>query len=277
MDKIKSLKEVIQTIDNNQTIALGGNVLHRAPMSMVREIVRQKRKNLKIVKTAGAHDVDTLARGKCVQSVDAGFVSYETEYGLATYYRKAVENGEVKANEHACYTVMSALNAAKTNAPFMPVYGLQISDLIDANDYFARIRDPFSGEEITVVKAIVPDVALIHVHACDEQGNAIIEGPLFDDVLLSRAAKRVIITTEKIISTAQVKIKNNQVAIPGFLVESVTVIPKGAAPCSCPNVYDVDHKVLKDFLNNEETSYLEQYLKTYETIDYMSERRTMRW
>ncbi len=119
-------------------------------MGLVRELVRQQKTSLKVVKTAGAHDVDVLVRGGCVESVDAGFISYETEYGLATYYRKAVENGSVQANEHACYTVISAL-MLEIGVPYAGS-GLQISDLIEANPYFDKVTDPFSGEEITVVK-----------------------------------------------------------------------------------------------------------------------------
>uniref|UniRef100_UPI000B2E1CC3 CoA-transferase n=1 Tax=Clostridium sp. NkU-1 TaxID=1095009 RepID=UPI000B2E1CC3 len=74
-----------------------------------------------------------------------------------------------------------------------------ISDLIDANDYFIRIEDPFTKEPVTVVKAIRPDVAVIHVQEADEEGNARITGPLFEDVLFSRAAKRVFLTAENIV------------------------------------------------------------------------------
>src|SRR5690606_28472433 len=134
----------------------------------------QKKKALRLVKTAGAQDIDLLCAAGSVKSVDAGFVSYETEFGLAMHYRKAVEAGDVIGNEHACYTVICALRAAASGAPFMPVVGLTGSDLIKTNDYFKVIPDPFGGEPVTVVKAIIPDVAIIHVQVADEAGNAII-------------------------------------------------------------------------------------------------------
>jgi glutaconate CoA-transferase subunit A len=267
MKKIISCSKAIETIKDGSWIAIGGNVLHRAPMGLVRELVRQRKTSLKVVKTAGAHDVDVLVRGGCVESVDAGFISYETEYGLATYYRKAVENGSVQANEHACYTVISALNAGKIGVPFMPVRGLQISDLIEANPYFDKVTDPFSGEEITVVKAIRPDVAIIHVNACDEEGNAIIEGPMFDDILMSRAAKRVILSAEKIISNAQIRLNQEKVSIPGFLVEAVVLMPKASAPGSLPGHYEVQDKVLREFLEKKDATSFEAYLDKYQGQD----------
>jgi glutaconate CoA-transferase subunit A len=241
---------------------------------MVRELVRQGKKGLKVIKTAGAHDVDMLCAGKCVASVDAGFISYETEFGLAPFYRKAVQSGEVKGNEHACYTVMSALNAAKKNIPFMPVRGLMYGDLITHNDYFKVIKDPFEGEDITVVKAIKPDYAIIHVQECDEEGNAIIKGPKFDDILISKAAKNVIITTEKIISKSQVKLNFEKVAIPACLVSAIVKVKNGAKPCSCDGIYDIDKPMIKKFLSIKNGQELNDYLVQYEKNDYSNQFRS---
>lgn len=268
MNKIMTLENAGNLIENGMTIAIGGNVLHRSPSAYVRELVRQQKKNLKIIKTAGAHDVDLLCLGKCVASVDAGFISYETEFGLAPFYRKAVQNGEIKANEHACYTVMSALNASKKNIPFMPVRGLMYGDLLTHNDYFKIIKDPFSGEDITIVKAINPDYAIIHVQECDIEGNAIIKGPRFDDILISKAAKKVILTTEKIISNTQVKLNFEKVSIPGLLVTAIVKVTNGAKPCSCDGLYDVDKQKIKQFLNIKSNNDQIDFLKQYEKDDY---------
>lgn len=266
--KVKSLKVAVNIIQDGMTIAIGGNVLHRAPMAFIREIVRNNKKNLRIVKTAGAHDIDLLCAGNCVDTVDAGFVSYETGFGLANYYRKAVENGRVKANEHACYTVMCALRAAKAGLNFMPVSGLKNSDLIGVNDYFKIIADPFTGEDVTVVRSIKPDIAIIHVHECDWDGNAIIHGPRYDDELISLASKKVILTTEKVVNKGRFARQPQSVTIPGFLVDTIVVAPKGAAPCSCPTLYDIDHRVLKDFTQSRSPDMLQNYLDYYKNKDY---------
>ena len=60
MSKIMKFEEGVRLIEDGMTIAIGGNVLHRAPMAFLREIVRQGKKGLRIVKTAGGHDVDLL-------------------------------------------------------------------------------------------------------------------------------------------------------------------------------------------------------------------------
>ncbi|NLM07674.1 MAG: CoA transferase subunit A [Clostridiales Family XIII bacterium] len=270
MSKVMKLEEGVNLIEDGMTIAIGGNVLHRAPMAFLREIVRQGKKGLRVVKTAGGHDVDLLCAGGCVSVVDAGFISYETEYGLASYYRKAVQDGLVKSNEHACYTVISALRAAKAGVSFMPVKGIINSDLVKVNDYFKVISDPFTGEDITVVRAIEPDVAIIHVQECDEKGNGIIRGPVYDDELIALSSKRIILTTEKIINRPYLTTSPKEVTIPGFLVSGVIPARKGASPCSCPTLYDIDKNVLKSFLSGTEKDKdktLSEYLARYERAD----------
>ena len=151
---------------------------------------------------------------------------------------------------------------------FMPVKGLVISDLIDANDYFIRVEDPFTKEPVTVVRAIRPDVAVLHVQEADEDGNARITGPLFEDVLFSRAAKRVILTTENIVHGSVFKGSQKKADIPRFLVEAVVKVPKGASPCSCPGLYDIDGKNLKEFKGLKDMDGLYAYLKAFEKSDY---------
>ncbi len=268
MSKLVTLPEAVDMIRDGELVAIGGNVLHRAPMALVREILRQRKRNLRIIKTAGAMDVDLLCMGDCVSSVDAGFVSYETEYSLASHYRKAVESGKVAGNEHACYTIISAMRAASAGIPFMPVKGLVTSELIEENSYFTRIKDPFSEDLVTVVKAIRPDIALIHVHEADINGNAYIEGPLFDDILMSRASKRVILSAEKIVPENKFAFSQNKAQIPHFLVEAVVKAEKGALPCSCLPNYDINPKQLECFKRCETKTELAAYLKSCEQTDY---------
>jgi glutaconate CoA-transferase subunit A len=264
--KLMGLTEAAGLVRDGDCVALGGNVLHRAPMAMVRELARQKRKGLRLVKTAGAHDIDLLCAAGCVAEVDAGFVSYETAFGLAMHYRRAVESGAVKANEHACYTVIGALRAAAMGAPFMPVVGLKAGDLLKENDSLTVIPDPFGGYHVPVVKAIVPDVAILHVQEADADGNAVILGPKYEDVLMSRAAKTVIVTAERILPSRAFRSRPEAVDIPGFLVAAVVHAPRGAAPCSCDRLYEADAKALERF-RQLKAEDIGAYLAEYERSD----------
>jgi len=273
--KLVSLEEAAAMVRDGDVLALGGNVLHRAPMAFVRELVRQGKRRLGVVKTAGAHDIDLLCAAGCVETVYAGFVSYETEFGLAAHYRKAVESGEVRVNEHACYTVISALRAAASGAPFMPVAGFRDTDLIRENDDFRVIPDPFGGEPVTVVRAIAPDWAVIHVQEADETGNAVISGPKYEDVLMSRAARKVIVTAERIVGAGHWQRQPTLVDIPGFLVQAVVHAPRGAAPGSCDRMYDADLAALTKFMKLERKD-IPAYVEQYERADRSGRKAVIR-
>jgi glutaconate CoA-transferase subunit A len=239
LDKRRSLAEVVASIPDGSRLALGGNTLHRAPAAAVHEIARQGKRGLELVKTAGAYDVDLLCGLRCASIVSAGFVGYETVLGLAPMYRRAVEGGTVEAREHACYTIIAGLRAASQGVPFMPLNGLQGSDLMALRG-FATVRDPYTGHDVIVVPAIEPDIALIHVQEADADGNARIWGSTFEDTLMARAARRVIVTAERIVDRAALVAEPERTSIPGFLVEAVVEAPGGAWPTSCAGLYAYD-------------------------------------
>jgi len=268
-----SLEGAVQSyVENGSVLTFSGNALHRAPMAFVRELVRQNKKQLQVAKTAAALDVDLLCAFGLMDTVHAGFVSYETKYGLASYYRKAVESGQVTANEHACYTVICALRGAVMNVPFMPVHGLKYGDLLVENDYFMVVENPFNdakegAESVTLVKTIRPDLAVIHVQTCDEDGNAIIDGAQYEDILISRAANRVIITAETVVPAGSLTRRSGKVDIPGFLVDAVVHVPNGAKPCSCEGKYDIEDKDLRAFINAKSVEERRAWVDSYERID----------
>src|ERR1700716_2650869 len=92
--KVASLPDAIRSISDGATVALGGNTLHRAPIAAVHEIIRQGRRGLNLVKTAGAYDIDVLCGAGVAGAVTAGFVGYENGFGMAPLYRRAVEQGQ---------------------------------------------------------------------------------------------------------------------------------------------------------------------------------------
>jgi glutaconate CoA-transferase subunit A len=239
IDKSTTLDEAIALIPDGARIALGGNTLHRGPGAAVHELVRQGKRGLELVKTAGAYDVDLLCAAGCVAAVSAGFVGYETPFGMAPAYRRAVESGQVEAREHACATVIAGLRAAIQGTPFMPVAGLQGSDLPAARG-FQLVQDPYSDAAVYVVPALTPDVAILHVQEADAAGNGRIIGTRFEDVSMAQAARRVILTAERIVDGEAFAETPETVAIASFLVDAVVEAPGGAWPLSCTPLYEYD-------------------------------------
>lgn len=233
--KVTTLSEAIAAIPDGAVIALGGNTVHRAPCAAVHEIVRQGKRGLDVVKTAGAYDVDLLCAAGCAAAVSAGFIGFETPFGMALAYRRAVERGQTEAREHVCASVIAGLRAAAQGISFMPLAGMTGSDLPAARG-FRMVADPYTGAESVAIPAMAPDVTIVHVQEADADGNAAIAGSLFEDVLMAQAAKRVIVTAERVVD----RLPAERVTIPGFMVSAVVEAPGGAAPCSCAGDYGYD-------------------------------------
>jgi glutaconate CoA-transferase, subunit A len=191
--------------------------------------------------------VDLLAATGCAASASVGFVGFETVFGMAPNYRRAVERGELEVKEHACYSVIAGLRAAIQGVPFMPIAGMTGSDVPSIRG-FRSIADPYGGGEVVAIPALVPDVAIVHVQEADVAGNARIVGTRFEDVLMAQAARRVIVTTERIVDGADFEAIPELVAIPGFMVDAVVAAPGGAWPCSCAGCYDYDAAYLAAYL-----------------------------
>lgn len=260
MSKLKPLAEVVSHIPDGALLALGGNGIHRSPAAFARELVRQGKRELELIKTAGGYDVDLLCLAGAVSIVHAGYIGFET-LGLAPNFRRSVEQGKVLAAEHACYSVIAGLRAAAYGIPFQPIQGFQGSQLPKVRQ-FVRIANPYAQgeEEVLLIPALTPDYAILHVHEADELGNGRIIGSQFEDVLMSRAAKRVILTAEKIVPTSVFRAEPEKTQIPGFLVEAVVELPDGAWPGSCQPNYDADYSSIQAYLQLTESD-LAHYVK----------------
>ena len=267
--KQTTLAQAIASVADGSIVALGGNTIHRAPCAAAHELIRQQKRRLELVKTAGAYDVDVLVGAGVADRVSAGFIGFENVFGLAPQYRRAAEQGRIQVKEHACYTVITAMRAAVQGVPFLPIAGMLNSDLMQARG-FKTVIDPYSGEELAAVQAIRPDVAILHVQEADEEGNGRIYGSVYEDDLMARAARRVILTCERLISSEETARVPELTTIPGFLVSHVVLVPNGAHPCSCGDLYDYDYDYLARYIEACSTperfqAWLEENVKAEKT------------
>ena len=260
MSKVRTIEEAASLVSGGDRLAMGGLLLQRIPSAFARELARQGKKNLKVMKTAANYDFDLLCFADCVEEVAAGFVSFEAEFGLAPNFRRCVEEGRVRFNENSCYTVISSLRAAAFGVPFMPIANLGESYLVKK---FKTVNNPYGNEEILTVPAVYPDWAVLHVQKADEDGNAIIYGPVFEDVIMSRAAKKIILTTEKIVSADEIEREGDLAVMPGFKVAAVVEVSNGSQPGSCYPYYDYSSERVRRYLSIKDRDALNQYLDEF--------------
>lgn len=245
-DKIRTLEDAAGLVGDDAVVSIGGSLLQRTPAAFVRELARQRRRGLHLVKPSPGYDGDLLAAAGVLSTVSAGMVSLEQPHGLAMGFRRAVERGEVRVVEHACITVASALRAAALGIPFQPVPGLDGSD-IPGTSGFLPLQDPETGESIWAVRAIRPDWAILHVAEADARGNARIYGTPNWDPLMATAAKEVILTADRIVDSAELAAEPERTTIRQLNVRAVVPAPQGAWPTSCPPFYGIDHDAVIDY------------------------------
>ena len=148
-------------------------------------------------------------------------------------------------------TLVAGLRAAAYGVPFQPVGGVHGSDLAELNGW-RKIEDPYgSGQAVYVIPAILPDIAVIHAGEADEHGNARVLGSPFWDHPLTRAAKRVLVTAERLVSTETLSAQPELTLVPGFMVEAVAIVPRGAWPGSMHPDYEVDYAAVETYMKDE--------------------------
>jgi glutaconate CoA-transferase subunit A len=208
-------------------------------------MVRQGKRDLTVIKTAGGYDVDLLCGAGCVSRLVVAYVGFENLQGLAPQFRRAVEGGRVELEEQTCTSVITGLRAAAQGIPFMPIAGMSGSDIVPGK--FLSVPNPYGEGDVVTVPAIWPDWAIVHAHEADEEGHARIHGTQFEDVLMTKAARRVMVTCERIVDGSTFAVQPELTTIPAFQVDMVVEAPGGAWPASCADYYDVDEAYLADY------------------------------
>ncbi len=262
-----SIDEALELIIDGDEIAIGGMSFHRNPMALAIAIAKSNKRDLKLIDREPGLAFDLLTISGRVKSVRAAMVSFEY-YGTAPGFRRAVESGEVEFIEDACEGIMAGLRAGAYGIPFMPSAIALESDLvrINVNRGLWKIgKNPFNeSEELVFVKAIRPDVALIHAHRADERGNVELMGPKYEDILKIQASRKVIISVEEVVPTEYFRRNPEKLTIPGFLVTAVVHAPRGAWPTSMYGLYQADYDVISKYVNLVKSGYgINEVLKVF--------------
>lgn len=153
------------------------------------------------------------------------------------------------------------MRAASHGVPFEPIVGLAGSD-IPAVAGFKTVKDPYTGAILYAIPAIRPDWAILHVQEADILGNARIYGSPYWDLVMSRAAARVILTAERIVPTEELARMPELTRILHFLVTAVVHAPEGAHPTSCHPYYGIDEAGVRAYIAAaEQPETLRAYLE----------------
>ncbi len=243
-DKLTTVQEAISLVNDGDLVALQNMATQAAPMALVRELIRQQKRELGLVVLVGGMAVDWLAATGVINRLTGAAVTME-QFGLCQRYRKAVEQGLIRVEELSETLLNARLGAGARSLPFLPSRGAIGSDLIAQNpDNLVMLDDPFGGRPVVACRALVPDVALIHAHCADRFGNVQYEPTAMwpDIAIMPMAASKLIVSAEEIVNSEVLREHPEKTILPGFMVDAVVEIPFGAHPTSFFPNYGYDSR-----------------------------------
>jgi acyl CoA:acetate/3-ketoacid CoA transferase alpha subunit len=266
VDKRTTVAEAVKRhVSDGSFLAMGGFGHIRVSMAPVYEMIRQRRRHLTIAGKTAVHDCDVLIGSGVVDKIEVAYSFGHELRGLSPASRRAVETGRCKVlGELSNAGYQWRFLAAAMGVPFMPSRTMLGTDTLRKSSAKV-VKDPFSGKPVCLLPACYPDVAMIHVPRCDIYGNAQIDGIMIEDYELARAARRLIVTTEKVVDTEEIRAAPWRTAIPYFFVDAVVEARYGAHPCQMPLQYFFDEEHIGEWLSVSKTdegaqAYFEKYV-----------------
>jgi acyl CoA:acetate/3-ketoacid CoA transferase beta subunit/acyl CoA:acetate/3-ketoacid CoA transferase alpha subunit len=275
-DKVTTLEDAIkQNVGHGMTIHLGGQ-----PSAALRQLLRQfwgQDPRFVLVGTIPfPYATSIVYCGMASKVITSAYQA--TTYGPSIYPSRLGSTMALRQNteteDWSLHSLEQRLMAGALGVSFMPTKSIIGSNMAEENKgSFRVIADPFDrSRKEGIVKALVPDLSLVHGCVADRYGNTILPLPYGDAIWGPRASRNgVVVTVEKIVSTDFIRNYPALVKLPGYLVESVCLAPLGAHPHGMVNPevkgvegYDADWEFLDHYAQAASTAKtLDAWLKEW--------------
>lgn len=286
-DKVMTVKEAVSRfINDGDQIALGGFTANRNPMTVVREIIRQGKKNLYLVVHAQGQSMELLIGAGCVSRVELAYGGVARFAPTGYRFKKAACSGTIEVEDYTNYQMTLRFLAGAMGLPFAATTSGLETDIVRKTGFAPAARgqgkvpkfklkvipNPLEEEteKVVILPPLRPDVALIHAQYVGEDGTVRIKGLTFADIEQAKAADRVIVTCEEIVPVEFIRTDPDQNSLPHFLVDAIIKAPYGAHPTACYLFYDYDPTHLNMFKKSAEDDdlfrkYLDDWVFPFET------------
>ena len=278
MATVCSLSEAVrELVHDGDAVALEG-FTHLIPHAAGHEIIRQGRRDLTLVRMTPDMVYDQLIGAGCARKL---IFSWGGNPGVGSLhrFRDAVERGwpqplEIEEHSHAGMSVRYVAGAS--GLPFGTLRGYAGTDLPRHTRTIAKITCPFTGEELTAVPALNPDVAVIHAQQADGDGNVALWGIVGVQKEAVLAARRAIVTVEEIVD--EIEPRPGAIVLPAWTVGAVCEVPGGAHPSYAMGYSTRDNVFYQawDEISRERdtfTGWIDTHVRS--TADYAEYRRSV--
>jgi glutaconate CoA-transferase subunit A len=256
--RLMPLAEAIAAnVRDGDTVALEG-FTHLIPFAAGHEIIRQGREELTLVRMTPDLIYDQMIGMGCAARL---VFSYGGNPGVGSLhrFRDAVENGwprPLEVIEHSHAGMANAYMAGAARLPFAVLRGYGGTDLATRNPEVAFVSCPFTGQRLTAVRALNPDVSVIHAQQADERGNIMLWGLAGVQKEAVLAASRAVVTVEQVVPTLEPR--PHAVVLPSWVIDAVAVVPGGAWPSYAAgySVRDNDFYAAWDRISRDRDQFL---------------------
>jgi glutaconate CoA-transferase subunit A len=226
-------------VRDGDVVALEG-FTHLIPHAAGHELARQGKRELTLVRMTPDVIYDQLIGMGCARKL---VFSWGGNPGVGSLhrFRDAVERGwpaPLELEEHSHAGMAAAYAAGAANLPFALLRGYAGTDLAERTRT-ATVTCPFTGEELTAVPAIRPDVGIVHAQQADEDGNVQLWGILGVQKEVVLASRRSLVTVEEVVPALEPR--PGAIVIPGWAVTAVALAPGGAHPSYAHGYYERDN------------------------------------
>jgi glutaconate CoA-transferase subunit A len=239
--EVKSLEDAVaELVHDGDSVALEG-FTHLIPFAAGHEIIRQRRRDLTLIRMTPDLIYDQLIGMGCASKM---VFSWGGNPGVGSLrrFRDAVENGwpqELELEEHSHAGMANRYAAGASNVPFAVLRGYIGTELMERTPTVATIECPFTGEELAAVSAIKPDVGIVHAQRADREGNVQLWGIIGVQKEIVLASERSLVTVEEVVD--ELEPRPGAIVMPTWSVTAVAEAPKGAHPSYAHDYYDRDN------------------------------------
>ena len=241
MAEFLSLNEAVsENLKEGDSVCFEG-FTHLIPHASAHEVIRQKIGNLTIIRMTPDVIYDQLIGMGLVKKMIFSYAG-NPGVGLLRRFRDSVEKGwpnKIEIEEHSHSAMAHAYEAGAAGLPCAIFRGYMGAELREVNPNIKTIICPFTGEELTAIPSLKPDVAFIHAQKADKKGNVLIEGILGVQKEAVLASKRSIVTVEEIVEN--LNSHPNATVLPDWTVSSICHVPGGAHPSYARGYYKRDN------------------------------------
>ena len=235
--EITSLADAVsELVRDGDTVALEG-FTHLIPVAAGQEIIRQRKRDLTLVRMTPDIVYDQLIGAGCARKL---IFSWGGNPGVGSLhrFREAVQKGELEIEEHSHAGMAAAYAAGAAGLPFGVVRGYAGTELGERAN-IAWITCPFTGEQLAAVPAQRPDVGIVHAQQADRRGNVQLWGITGVQKEVVLASARSLVTVEEVVD--ELEPRPGGVVLPAWVVDAVALAPGGAHPSYAHGYYERDN------------------------------------